>query len=104
MTLPSPIVAFKLLRKAGISKRQEIQLVLTGMGFDQKDTIFSISKSSFILAFLMASLDNNSGMSELTTSVVTVIFYQQLLQECCMMPAILTFHLLQFSRSFILGK
>ena len=35
MTLPSVILAFKLLRKANISKEEKF-LVLTGMNYDKK--------------------------------------------------------------------
>ena len=45
MTLPSEILAFKLLRKANISK-EEIMLVLTGMNYSNKETLYDEAKQS----------------------------------------------------------
>ena len=45
MTLPSEILAFKLLRKANISK-EEIMLVLTGMNYSNKETLYDEDKQS----------------------------------------------------------
>ena len=43
MTLPSEILAFKLLRKANIRKK-EITLVLTGMNYFNKETLYDEAK------------------------------------------------------------
>ena len=45
MTLPSDILAFKLLRKANIRK-DEIMLVLTGMNYSNKETLYDEAKQS----------------------------------------------------------
>ena len=45
MTLPSEILAFKLLRKANISK-EEIMLVLTGMIYSNRATLYDEAKQS----------------------------------------------------------
>ena len=45
MALPSEILAFKLLRKANISK-EEIILVLTGMNYSNKETLYDEAKQS----------------------------------------------------------
>ena len=45
MKLPSEILAFKLIRRANIS-RVEKMLVLTGMNFDDKDSLFEDAKRS----------------------------------------------------------
>ena len=45
MTLPSEILAFKLLRKANISK-DETLLLLTGMNFSNKKTLYEEAKKS----------------------------------------------------------
>ena len=39
MTLPAEILAFKLLRKANITKEEKL-LVLTGMNYDNKETLY----------------------------------------------------------------
>ena len=44
MKLPSEILTFKLIRRANIS-RVEKMLVLTGMHFDNKDSLFENAKS-----------------------------------------------------------
>lgn len=43
MTLPSEILAFKLLRKANITKEQKM-LVLTGMNYENKATLYEEAK------------------------------------------------------------
>lgn len=45
MTLPSEILAFKLLRKANISKEEKL-LVLTGMDYSNKGTLYEEAKKS----------------------------------------------------------
>ena len=45
MKLPSEILAFKLIRKANISRVEKL-LVLTGMNFDNKDSLFEGAKRS----------------------------------------------------------
>lgn len=45
MTLPSEILAFKLLRKANISK-EETMLILTGMNYENKQTLYEEAKKS----------------------------------------------------------
>ena len=45
MTLPAQILAFKLLRKANISKEERL-LVLTGMNYDSKSTLYEEAKKS----------------------------------------------------------
>ena len=45
MTLPSEILAFKLLRKANISKEEKM-LVLTGMNYANKETLYEEAKKS----------------------------------------------------------
>ena len=45
MTLPSKILAFKLLHKANITKEEKI-LVLTGMNYDNKKTLYTEAKKS----------------------------------------------------------
>ena len=45
MTLPTEILAFKLLRKANISKEEKL-LVLTGMNYDNKKTLYEEAKKS----------------------------------------------------------
>ena len=45
MTLPAEILAFKLLRKANITKEEKL-LVLTGMNYDNKETLYEEAKKS----------------------------------------------------------
>ena len=45
MKLPSEILAFKLLRKANITKEEKM-LVLTGMNYDNKDALYEEAKKS----------------------------------------------------------
>ena len=45
MTFPSEILAFKLLKKANITKEERL-LVLTGMNYEQKSTLYEEAKSS----------------------------------------------------------
>ena len=45
MTLPMPILAFKLLKCAKLTK-EEHMLVLTGMNFDEKDNLYEQGKTS----------------------------------------------------------
>ena len=45
MTLPSEILAFKLIRKANITKEEKL-LVLTGMNYDNKGTLYEEAKQS----------------------------------------------------------
>ena len=45
MTLPSEILAFKLLKKANITKEERL-LVLTGMNYKQKSTLYEEAKLS----------------------------------------------------------
>ena len=45
MTLPSEILAFKLLKKANITKEERL-LVFTGMNYEQKSTLYEEAKSS----------------------------------------------------------
>ena len=45
MTLPPEILAFKLLKKANITKEEKL-LVLTGMDFAKKDTLYEEAKKS----------------------------------------------------------
>ena len=45
MSLPSEILAFKLLKKANISKEERL-LVLTGMNYEQKFTLYEEAKLS----------------------------------------------------------
>ena len=45
MTLPSEILAFKLIRKANITKEEKL-LVLTGMNYDNKGTLYEEAKKS----------------------------------------------------------
>ena len=47
MTLPSQILAFRLLKKAKLS-REEHMLVLTGMNFSEKDTLYQQAKKSLV--------------------------------------------------------
>ena len=43
MTLPSEILAFKLLRKANIIKEEKL-LILTGMNYDNKKILYEEAK------------------------------------------------------------
>lgn len=45
MALPADILAFKLLRKANISKEEKL-LVLTGMNYDNRETLYEEAKMS----------------------------------------------------------
>lgn len=45
MKLPSDILAFKLLRKANITKEEKV-LVLTGMNYENKLTLYEEAKRS----------------------------------------------------------
>ena len=45
MTLPSETLAFKLIRKANITKEEKL-LVLTGMNYDNKGTLYEEAKKS----------------------------------------------------------
>ena len=45
MTLPAEMLAFKLLRKANITKEEKL-LVLTGMNYDNKETLYEEAKKS----------------------------------------------------------
>lgn len=47
MKLPAEILAFKLLRRANISK-EETMIVLTGMNYDEKATLYEQAKRSLI--------------------------------------------------------
>ena len=45
MTIPSPILAFMMLKKAGISADDK-KLVLSGMDYSKKDTLYEQAKKS----------------------------------------------------------
>ena len=45
MTLPSEILAFKLLRKANFTKEEKM-LVLTGMNYENRQTLYEETKQS----------------------------------------------------------
>ena len=45
MTLPAEVLAFKLLRKANITKEEKL-LVLTGMNYDNKKTLYEEAQKS----------------------------------------------------------
>ena len=45
MTLPPEILAFKLLRKANITKEEKL-LVLTGVNYENKTTLYEEAKKS----------------------------------------------------------
>ena len=45
MTLPPEILAFKLLRKANITKEEKL-LVLTGLNYDNKKALYEEAKKS----------------------------------------------------------
>lgn len=45
MKLPSEILAFKLIRKANITKEEKL-LVLTGMNYENRDTLYEEAKTS----------------------------------------------------------
>ena len=45
MKLPSEIIAFKLLRKANITRKEKM-LILTGMNYSHKDTLYEEAKQS----------------------------------------------------------
>ena len=45
MTLPSEILAFKLFRKANITKEEKL-LILTRMNYDNKKTLYEEAKKS----------------------------------------------------------
>ena len=45
MSLPAPVLAFKLLKRANITKEQRM-LVLTGMDFEQAESLFDQAKAS----------------------------------------------------------
>jgi hypothetical protein len=47
MTLPSPVLAFMLLKKANISENEKL-LVLTGMNYEQKDSLYEQAKTSLM--------------------------------------------------------
>jgi len=47
MKLPSEILAFKLLRRANITKDEKM-LVLTGMNYEKKDTLYEEAKKSLL--------------------------------------------------------
>ena len=47
MNLPSPILAFKLLRKATINKSEKL-LVLTGMDYKEKKTLYEQATKSLL--------------------------------------------------------
>jgi len=63
MTLPSEILAFKLLRKANISKEEKL-LVLTGMNFDNRKTLYEEAKKS-----LKKFKGNDIGLSSNLASI-----------------------------------
>ena len=46
MSLPASVLAFKLLKRANITKEQRM-LVLTGMNFEQADSLFDQAKASW---------------------------------------------------------
>lgn len=47
MKLPSPVLAFKLLKKANISKAEKM-LVLSGMNYEQKSNLYEQAKASLL--------------------------------------------------------
>ena len=46
MKLPPEILAFKLLRRAHIITKEETMIVLTGMNYDVKETLYDQAKQS----------------------------------------------------------
>ena len=62
MTLPIEILAFKLLRKANITKKEKL-LVLTGMNYDNKETLYEEAKKSLKKFKDSDSESCNSGSS-----------------------------------------
>ena len=63
MTLPPEILAFKLLRKANISKEEKL-LVLTGMNYDNKKTLYDEAKKS-LKKFKGNEISNNQASIKL---------------------------------------
>ena len=45
MALPSEVLAFKLIRRANVTKEEKL-LVSTGMNYDNKETLFEESEKS----------------------------------------------------------
>ena len=62
MTLPSEILAFKLLHKANITKEEKL-LVLTGMNYDNKETLYEEEKKSLKMFKGGNGESCNSGLS-----------------------------------------
>ncbi|KAL5015623.1 hypothetical protein ScPMuIL_007293, partial [Solemya velum] len=65
MKLPSEILAFKLLRKANITKEEKM-LVLTGMNYENKNTLYEEAKKS--LKKFKAE-DSNMSMENLASNI-----------------------------------
>ncbi|KAK7072501.1 hypothetical protein SK128_007524, partial [Halocaridina rubra] len=61
ITLPLEILAFKLLRRAGISRAEKL-LVLTGMDYTAKANLFDLAKKS--LQKLVGEGSDDSGLSD----------------------------------------
>jgi hypothetical protein len=60
LTLPSPILAFKLLKSSNISKTERM-LVLTGMDYTHTDSLYEQAKKS-LLKFKGSQNDESSGI------------------------------------------
>lgn len=76
MTLPAQILAFKLLRKAYISKEERLQ-VLDSMNYD-RDTLYEEAKKS-LKKFKGNDLNWTSGSSSITLGPS---FWRQMKRHC----------------------
>jgi hypothetical protein len=61
MSLPTEILAFKLLRSAGLRQEEKL-VVLTGMDYDKRDTIFEKAQKS-LKKFKGGGFTGGSGIS-----------------------------------------
>ena len=77
MTLPPEILAFKLLRKANITKEEKL-LVLTGMNYENKTTLYEEAKKS------LKKFKGSDGESSTSGSSIKIeaAFLQQMRRRC----------------------
>ncbi len=70
LVLPDPILAFKLLKRAGLSKEERL-LVLTGIDYEKKDTLFAQASRS-LKKFKGVGCSGSKSQSESTAKAIHV--------------------------------
>ena len=69
MALPPEILAFKLLRKANITPEEKL-LVLTGMNYEQKETLYEEAKKS------LKQFKGGKNCTRIGCKIGTSLFYE----------------------------